>query len=254
LSSIRGKFTFNEDGSIVEIDNNNNSNNGNNFNINSNTSSQMQPIYQQSWQQPHHAITAKSQHTESLALASHFHYTMNKIEVLVRFLAQNKLGIETDINLKYYFRAFMHSYEQAMAKEKPSADAYFKQICTRVLVRKYLNAVLETVRTDAEFLSKARLDNVKLHLNLFLLIKHFLIEANLDKCTLKELIEFTFFENTFEFKLMEEERASLYGGGGSGSLTRDELNFDNVLSLNELFQPFLIEFIHEQEDQFIKVF
>ncbi len=221
----------------------------------------MQANYQQNWQSHASAGASKSQHLDSMALASatstsHFHYIMNKIEVLVRLLAQNKLGIEADINLKYYFRAFMHSYEQSMAKEKPSADAFFKHICTKVLIRKYLSVVLETVRSDAEFLSKARLDHVKLHLNLFLLIKHFLIEANLDKSTLKELIEFTFFGNTFEFKLMEEEGGSMVhgGGGGSGSITNnDELNFDNVHSLNEVFQPFLIEFINEQEDQFIKV-
>jgi hypothetical protein len=155
----------------------------------------------------------------------------NKIESLFNVLSK-LIDNEIELNNQIYFKAFS-SYKSHFEHPNPS----FKTICIRLLAKKYLCDVLETIRNDPSIIIKLRADHVKLHLNLYLIIQSFLSENKLDSLSLKELISFSYFKNDFELRLINEP------------LKCKNFMYD---SLNEVFQPFLIEFIQIQEDQFIK--
>ena len=155
----------------------------------------------------------------------------NKIESLINILSK-VLDNEIELNNQIYFKAFS-PYKSYFEHPNPS----FKYICIRLLAKKYLCDVLETIRNDPSIIMKFRADHVKLHLNLYLIIQSFLCENKLDSLALKELISFSYFKNDFELRLINEP------------LKCKNFMYD---SLNEFFQPFLIEFIQIQEDQFIK--
>ncbi len=151
-----------------------------------------------------------------------------KIESLSNVLSK-VLDNEIEVNSQQYSKPFMAAYKSHFES--------FKSLCVRLLCKKYLCDVLETIRNDSSVILKLRAEHVKLHLNLYLLIQGFLHENRLDNFKLNDLISYSFFKNDFELKLINEP------------LRCRNFMYD---SLNEFFQPFLIEFIQIQEDQFIK--
>lgn len=144
---------------------------------------------------------------------------ISKLEVLINVISQ-KLFLEIEINEKLYFRAFFYFSPYF------SNEFGFRQFCTRLLIKRLLIELLDTIRNDPDIIGKMRPENIKLHLNLHLLIKRFLADNGLDRLSLREML----------------------------SCGNDDAVYlsNNLSSLNELFQPFLLEFIREQEDQFIK--
>jgi hypothetical protein len=86
-------------------------------------------------------------------------------------------------------------------------------------------------------IDKLRPEHIKMHLNLYILTHRFLVDNRLDKLTLKDLVD---------YKLINSD------GGGASSSSSALLSTTVPNSLNELFQPYLLEYIREQEDQFIK--
>jgi HPt (histidine-containing phosphotransfer) domain-containing protein len=141
-----------------------------------------------------------------------------RLDLLTNFVSQ-KLSLELSLNEKFYQQAF------SVYAASFSPDFNFRSFCTRVLVKRFLVEVLDTVRNSADSIGRMRSENVKAHLNLHLLVKRFLADNHLDRYTLDEFLLF-----------------------GSQPVAR----LPEFSSLNELFQPFLIEFIRDQEDQFIK--
>ncbi len=266
LSSLtnKGKYTFNEDGSIIEIDSASASGGGlSNINNQKAAKSNQNQNNNLSYLSP--ALLLDPVYT------TNFHYIMNKIDILTRLLSKNVLNLEIELNTTLYIKPFLSTYEQNFEKE--SDQNFFRNTIIRILTRKYLITLIQTIHSDREFISKLRLEHVKQHLNLFLFIKSFLSEFSLDKLSLKDLMQFSFFESNnngskFDPLLEEEEKEPIdnlmrkrMSSTTAGQLEVDvggdlifmhATNFKNLNSLNELFQPFLIEFIHEQEDQFIK--
>ena len=157
-------------------------------------------------------------------------FLLRRLQLLMGVLTQ-KMFAEIELNERFYYMPFS---AYAVFGE---SETGLRTICTRVLIKKFACEMLDTVRNDKLTMSKLKSKDVKLHLNLYLSLKTFLSENKLDELSLRDLLSYSFFRNKSELKLVNE-----------GS------DFENlkVDSLSELFQPFLLEFLREQEDQFIK--
>ena len=185
---------------------------------------------------PHPASPASSSMTKlhqaesGLAQFVKIQFLLRRLQLLMGVLTQ-KMFVEIELNEKFYYIPFS---AYAMFGE---SEFGFKTVCTRVLIKKFMCEMLDTVRNDKLTMSKLKSKDIKLHLNLYLYIKTFLSENKLDELSLHDLLSYSFFRNKSELKLINEGN-----------------DFENlkVGSLSELFQPFLLEFLREQEDQFIK--
>ena len=132
------------------------------------------------------------------------------------------LPIEIEINSKLYSELFLSSYASFESQQS------FEMVCTRLVVKHFLHLTFEIIKNDQCSVLTLKSNDVKLHLNLYLNMRHFLAGLSLSECPLEDLASFTFLGNGYE------------------------LNKYRYLSLSEFFQPFLIEYIRIQEDQFIK--
>jgi hypothetical protein len=128
--------------------------------------------------------------------------------------------IETSSDL--YADSFLSNYANFENK------ASFKKIITRLFWKYFLTKIFQVIKNDTCSILKLKSSDVKLHLNLFLHINQFLIDNQLNNYTLQQMISYTFLNK---------------------KSTQSKLK---CKSLNEYFQPFLIEYIRIQEDQFIR--
>ena len=155
-------------------------------------------------------------------------FVMEKIDFFIDIL-ENKLLIEINLNDRIYSSAF-EIYENYFIN-----TFKFKFIVKRILIKEFLFYLLEIIKISNQILDKLRPEHIKLNLKLYLHLQRFLIDNSIDKFSLNELLNYSFFiENkTSPKKTTHSEN-------------------DCLKSLNEIFQPFLLEFIKNQEDQFIK--
>jgi hypothetical protein len=146
----------------------------------------------------------------------------------------DRLYAEIELNSKFYSKAFNSESFSYFS------SAYFKQISVRLLAKQFIAHMLETVRAGVgdknSLIDKLRPEHIKMHLNLYILTHRFLIDNHLEKLELNDLLSYTFFNE----------------GGGKSDRGSDTAAVNAPTSLNELFQPFLLEYIRQQEDQFIK--
>ena len=144
----------------------------------------------------------------------------NDLQRLLNILL-NILPKEIEIHSNLFANAFLSNYTNFKNK------SVFEKIISRLFL-KFLLVKVFKIKNDTCTILTLRSSDVKLHLNLFLSIKQFLADSLLNNHTILELISFTFLDK---------------------DITQFQLKCQ---SLNEFFQPFLLEYIRIQEDQFIK--
>lgn len=147
----------------------------------------------------------------------------DKIDTFMYVFTAKKLLIEIDVNDKYYFNAFTDYFFNRKQ---------FKSICVRLILKELLAQLLDLVSMSQEAILYLHPDDVKQILNLYLFLHRFIIDNNLEKISFYDLINYTFLSNKSISNLSTNSNS-------------------NQINLNELFQPFLLVFIREQESKFI---
>ncbi len=149
------------------------------------------------------------------------HKIVNDLQRLLCILT-NLLPSQIETSFDLYADSFLSNYAGFVNK------ASFKKIITRLFWKYFLTKIFQIIKNDTCSILKLKSSDVKLHLNLFLHINQFLVDNQLNNFTLQQMASYTFLNK---------------------KSTQTKLK---CKSLNEYFQPFLIEYIRIQEDQFIR--
>jgi len=150
-------------------------------------------------------------------------YIKNKLDLLLNVYASKRLIIEIELNAKFYYEAFNEYYFN---------QKQFKLVCVRIITKCLLQDLIEFIVASEEMLAYLSADEIKKILNLYLLTDSFINDNNLKDVSLCDLLSYT-------CRNQDSSNASITSS-----------NYVNV-QLNELFQPFLFDYIKEQESKFI---
>ena len=177
------------------------------------------------WFQSNSLGIARSQDGSVLPLISSSHTdnfisNNNDLQRLLNILL-NEFPKQLEMCSTLFEHSFLVNYTTFESKNS------IEKMITRLYLKYFLLKVLQ-IKNDTCTILTLSISDIKLHLNLFLHIKQFLVDNLLSNCTIFELVSHTYLEN---------------------DNTQLKLKFK---SLNEFFQPFLLEYIRIQEDQFIK--
>ena len=149
-------------------------------------------------------------------------YVRKKMSTLTYAFTTKQLTTEIDINDKYYYDAFNDYFFNRKQ---------FKSICVRLILKEFVSQLLELISVSKEIISHLHSSDVKKILNLYLFVHHFIVDNNLKKFSLNDLLSYSFMPP---------------------NQSQNSLNNSNSCSLNELFQPFLLLYIDEQETKFTR--
>lgn len=108
----------------------------------------------------------------------------------------------------------------------------FNFLCTKILMSYAFYELKEILEIDIQSLEKMRPEHIRAHINLYILVKDFYASRSDD---IRLALQSKEFDKTFE-KIFDAKLTSIL----------------NLEELCQLFQPFLLEFINLQDDQFIK--
>ena len=148
-------------------------------------------------------------------------YVKKKMSTLIYAFTTKQLSMEIDLNEKYYYDAFNEYFFNRKQ---------FRSICVRLVLKEFLSQLLELISISKEIISHLHSSDIKQILNLYLFVHHFIVDNNLKKLSLNDLLSYSFLP----------------------SQSQNSLNNSNNCSLNEIFQPFLLIYIDEQETKFTR--